>query len=209
MSPVKPAGLKLVPVTPVPDHVPPVVAVPDSNVFKFSAAADWQMEVGGVHVAIDEVVTLMLWLSVAVQGAVPTVYVTLMFPVNPAGLKLVPVTPVPDHVPPVVEVPDSNVFKFNAAADWQMEEGGVHVALPDEITLMLWFSEMEQEADPTVYVMLIFPDNPVGLNVFPVTPFPDQVPPAVAVAASSVFKFNAAADWQIEVSGVHAALKGT
>jgi hypothetical protein len=60
MFPLNPAGLKLVPVTPVPAHVPPVVAVPESNVFKFNAVADWQMEVGGVHVAIDEVVTLML-----------------------------------------------------------------------------------------------------------------------------------------------------
>jgi hypothetical protein len=73
MLPFNPAGLKLVPVTPVPDHVPPVVAVPANNVVKFNAVADWQMGAGAVHVATADATTLMLWLSVAVQGAVPTV----------------------------------------------------------------------------------------------------------------------------------------
>lgn len=77
-------------------------------------------------------------------------YVTLMFPFKPEGLKLVPVTPVPVQVPPVVDVPDSSVFKFNTAADWQMGEGGVHVATADATTLMLWLSVAVQGDVPTV-----------------------------------------------------------
>ena len=41
----------------------------------------------------------------------------LMFPLSPAGLNVVPETPVPDHVPPVVEVADKSVFKFKVPAD--------------------------------------------------------------------------------------------
>ena len=42
----------------------------------------------------------------------PTVteYVKLTDPDNPSGLKVLPVTPCPDHVPPVV--PETNVLKL-------------------------------------------------------------------------------------------------
>ena len=50
-----------------------------------------------------------------------------MFPFNPAGLKVLPVTPVPDQVPPVVPV--INVFRLMAGSDEHSAGGIVHAAL--------------------------------------------------------------------------------
>ena len=68
------------------------------------------------------------------QGTVPTIYFTLMFPLSPAGLKVLPETPVPDQVPPVVAVAVNNVFKLSVVPDWQIEAGAVHAAFADETT---------------------------------------------------------------------------
>lgn len=135
--PANPVGENVFPETPVPDHVPPNVAEADRREFKFSVPDDWQSAAGAVHVASAAVITLILWLSVAVQGAVPAVYVILMFPLSPDGLKIVPVTPVPDQVPPVVVVADIKVVKSNVPADWQSDVGAVHVAIAEVATLML------------------------------------------------------------------------
>lgn len=76
---------------------------------------------------VGEIFTVMVCVLSKRQGAVPTVYVILMFPESPAGLKMLPLTPFPLHVPPVVPV--TSVFRLMGAAFWQMAAGAVHAAL--------------------------------------------------------------------------------
>ena len=94
--PLRPAGLKLLLVTPSPDQLP---TMPLCTVGSAMGAAVWQMEAGtpeiGGAVAVFTVMVVVAgatqaWLEVKVSG---------MLPLSPIGLKLVPFTPVPLQVP--------------------------------------------------------------------------------------------------------------
>jgi hypothetical protein len=88
-----------------------------------------------------------------------------------------PVTSVPDQVPP--GVPVTKVFKLTAG-EFEQSEVVVQAAVLLSITA-IWMVSVAPHAPDIVYVTtLLFPDNPEGLNEFPETPTPVQVPPVLA-----------------------------
>ena len=99
-------GSNILPVIPVPLHVPPVVPV--IVVFKSIGDAAVHKPTGGVHVAVAVGPTVML--------CVPT-----------EGSNMFPETPAPLHVPP--GSPVINVFKSTSAEAVHKPEGGVHAGL--------------------------------------------------------------------------------
>ena len=98
-------------------------------------------------------------------------------PLNPAGLKFVPATPVPDQVPPGSPVINADKFIIPAAS--QIVPGVVHAELKPGVTEILCVDVSSQGAVPIVYVTFCVPT--AGSKLFPVTPIPDQVPPGVPV----------------------------
>lgn len=179
MVPDKPLGSKVFPVTPVPLQVPPVVPV--TSVFRLIGDAPAQTVVV-VHAGLEDGVTFIDWLDVAWQPVAPTVYVIVIGPDKPDGLKELPVTPVPLHVPPVVPV--TNESRLTAGA-LEQTVALLHAAFGTVITLMLCVAVAVHGDAPTVYVTAIAPDKPDGLNEFPVTPVPLQEPPLVPVTSES------------------------
>ena|SRR6218665_2387430 len=114
-------------VIPVPLQVPPGISAVRLNAATLAHCAATAVMFGGVLG-----VTAMFSTSVSAQGPVPTMYVTGMLPDNPAGSNVLPVTPVPLHVPPAVPV--TNVFRLIAASSTHIGEGCVHAAFEDGAT---------------------------------------------------------------------------
>jgi len=104
MFPVRPAGLKVpVALIPLPDQLPPVVPV--TLLLRFNGDALLHKAGGNVHVGLPNVTTWIFCVTVAWQVPVPTLYVTAIEPVRPAGLNIpAAVVPEPLQLPPVVPV---------------------------------------------------------------------------------------------------------
>src|SRR5690348_17014578 len=85
-----------------------------------------------------------------------------------------------------------------------MLPGVVHSAETVEVTEIDCVETSTQGDVPTVYVIGIAPDKPVGLNTFPVTPVPLQVPPDVPV--NKVFRLMVPDASQMAPGDVHAGL---
>ena len=115
-------------VMPVPVHVPPAALA-----VRLNAPA---LEQSGATEVIDGVTagfTVMDCVEVATHGELPTVYVTEIAPERPDGSNMLPVTPVPLQVPPVVPV--TIVFRSTGASSAQSVVG-VHVAVALGTTVM-------------------------------------------------------------------------
>ena len=106
------SGFKIEPLTPGPVQIPP--DVPVTYWFKSTNVAEAQIFVGDVHEASEEFIRGILCVKTSLQFPTVTEYVKLTDPDNPAGLKVLPVTPCPDHVPP--EVPVIRVVKSSEFA---------------------------------------------------------------------------------------------
>jgi hypothetical protein len=108
LTPEAKSGFKKEPLTPGPVQIPP--EVPFKYWFKSTNVAEEQIFVGDVHEASEEFVKGILCVKISLQFPTVTEYVKLTDPDNPAGLKVLPETPCPDHVPP--GVPETKVLKF-------------------------------------------------------------------------------------------------
>src|SRR5687767_11102220 len=116
MFPVSGAGSKLVPVTPIPLHVPPVVPL-SSEVRFIIPAEEHIVSATNCHDGLTSGLIKKFLVTASVHAPNPAVYVTAtVVPANPDGLNVFPITPVPLHVPPVVEVPKSNGLRFMVPA---------------------------------------------------------------------------------------------
>jgi hypothetical protein len=111
---------------------------------------------------------------------VPTIYVTIIFPLNPAGLNVFPLTPVPLHVPPVVPV--SNESRLIGPL-FAQREAVVHAAFGPAVTVIEVVADAEQDPG-NVYVIVLEPTVATEGSNVPlaplVIPVPDQVPPAIS-----------------------------
>lgn len=97
MFPLRPAGSKLLALTPCPDQFP---VIPFWVVGNAIGISTWQI-VAGTPVITGVVSGLTVMAVVAVVAHCPAfgVNVSVMLPFNPAGLKLLALTPCPDQFP--------------------------------------------------------------------------------------------------------------
>ncbi len=86
-------------------------------------------------------------MDVEEHPAGPTVYVIGMAPDNPEGSNELPLTPVPDHVPP--GSPVTKRFRFTTGSPEQTETG-FHVDVADETTEIDCVTLFTQGAVPAV-----------------------------------------------------------
>jgi hypothetical protein len=108
LTPEAKSGFKKDPLTPGPVQIPP--EEPVTYWFKSTNVAEAQIFVGDVHEASEEFIRGILCVKTSLQFPTVTEYVKLTDPNNPSGLKVLPVTPCPDQVPP--GVPETNVLKL-------------------------------------------------------------------------------------------------
>ena len=96
-APLCPAGLNVAPLTPGPLQVP--LGKPGScKVVRSRGASVWH-KVAVPRLGVVGTLTMMVVLAGSAQEA-EGVKVSEIFPDCPAGLKVVPLTPGPDHTPP-------------------------------------------------------------------------------------------------------------
>lgn len=116
--PLRPAGLKLLLVTPWPDQLP---VMPSCVVGNEMGLADWQILAGTpVMAGAPPVPTSIVVVAGSAQKEASGVKVSVMMPFKPEGLKILLITPCPDQSP----VMPSCIFgKVIGGADSQIEDG--------------------------------------------------------------------------------------
>lgn len=126
------------PVAPVWVTVQLNVVLPIELVSAMEVALPEQMDCEeGVAVATGTGLTVIVCDCVALQVPEPTVYVTVNVPApDVAGLNVLPETPVPDHVPPVVPV--TSELRLIDALLVHNAAGAVHAGLFGFVTVMFW-----------------------------------------------------------------------
>ena len=102
------------------------------------------------------------------------VNVSVIFPLNPAGLKLLAETPDPDQLP---VIPLCVVGNEIGAAVWHSDAGiPVIAGVTGMLTIIFVVAILAHWPAVGVNVSVIFPLRPAGLKLFPATPMPDQFP---------------------------------
>lgn len=138
IDPLWPAGLKLFPNTPKPDHVP---VMPLCVVGKATGLSDSHMEAGIPEIAgVTRVLTLIDVVFGIAHCPAAGVNVKVMDPLKPDGLKLFPVTPIPDQVPvkPLCVVDNAMAALFSQIEAGIPDMAGVTAAVTSiEVVLTL------------------------------------------------------------------------
>lgn len=151
--------------------------------------------VGGTPVikGATGMVTVMLVMAGFAHWPAFGVNVSVMFPLNPVGLKLLTLTPEPDQFP---DTPLCVVGKFIAGADSQMEAGTpVIVGVVGKLTVILVVAGLAHWPTFGLKVKMTLPFKPEGLKLLLLTPEPVQAPITLLCV---VGKFIAGADSQME-----------
>jgi hypothetical protein len=168
------AGSKKLPLTPGPDHVPPG-KFGSSKVVRSSSGSLVQT-VAVAKTGVPPLLTVIVVVAVAAQLPAAGVYVSTILPAPAtAGLKKLPLTPGPDHVPP---------GKFGSSKVVRSSSGSLvqtvavaKTGVPPLLTVIVVVAVAAQLPAAGVYVRTILPaPATAGSKKLPLTPGPDHVP---------------------------------
>jgi hypothetical protein len=148
---------------------------PDCEVGNGMDAAFSQM-VAGIPVMVGVVTVLTIMLVVAIAAHCPAfgVNVSVILPLKPVGLKLLPATPVPDQLPVIPLCVVGN----DIGAEVSHKLAGIPemAGATGVLTVIVVVFGLAHWGAFGVNVKIIFPLNPEGLKLFADTPVPDQLP---------------------------------
>lgn len=170
IGPLKPAGLKFMPVTPIPDHAP---------MEKFGSCSTKRLKGAALaqrlilpKAGVCAILTVICVEAGLAQGSVG-LNTNGITPLKPVGLNIVPVTPIPDQTPDPY-AGSWSVVRLMAFAEAQ-RLAVPKIGVPLGLTVIM-VCAFKAQGSVGSKVSVNVPDKPMGLNKLPLTPGPLQLP---------------------------------